>query len=100
MFNITDIRVNRINSRGVEIVAIASLVIDDCLRFGEIIVKRGPNGYFLEYPQRGVSETEKLGYLMNGKEVDSLTRVKKYVYNPLNKETSQMIEDMIFSRLL
>lgn len=82
-------------------VAIASFVIDGCFRLGEIMVKeKYSGGYFLSYPQRGraVKRTD-VPRFSSYYSINLMREVKEYVFNPLDKETSKYIEQLIFAKL-
>lgn len=80
MIEITEVRLRKIKTNN-RIVALATIVIDNCFVVNEIKVLEGENGLFIGMPSRKTQ---------NGEYRD--------IAYPINKETRQLIQNAIIEK--
>ncbi|MCQ2409856.1 MAG: SpoVG family protein [Clostridia bacterium] len=78
MVNISDVRVRHIKSDNNKLLAVASLIIDDCFAVHDIKILSGDNGPFIAMPSRKTPDGE-----------------FKDIVHPINAETREFLSNKI-----
>lgn len=78
MINVSDIRVRHITAENSKLLAVASLIIDDCFAVHDIKILSGDNGPFIAMPSRKTPD---------GKSKD--------IVHPINSETREFLSNAI-----